>query len=89
MKRALSLLSPGLENNWPKSHCTLLPSQHTLEAFLTRLGLASSIVTMDDRKIFTRAISGEQCICFNTQVVGGEPPDDSDDILPWHCVPRA
>jgi hypothetical protein len=37
VKKALSQLSPRLQNNGPKSHSALDPSQHHLEAFLTRI----------------------------------------------------
>ncbi len=35
--KAFSLLSPRLQNNGSKSHSALDPSQHPLEAFLTRI----------------------------------------------------
>jgi hypothetical protein len=37
VKKDLSQLSPRLQNNRPKSHSALDPSQHSLEAFLTRI----------------------------------------------------
>ncbi len=73
IKKALSQLSPRLQNKHPKTHSTLDPFQHPLEAFGHEKVHQSYLWSL--LKVFQQTGKVSEGFSHN-----------NDDILPWHCV---
>ncbi len=87
VKKALSQLSPRLQNKHPKTHSTLDPFQHPLEAFLTRIETGQCFSpTRGHEKVHQSYLWSLVKVFQQTGKVSEGFSHNNDDILPWHCV---